>query len=186
MRRGVRIALICLLWPAAAFGQQVIETAGSRALGMGGAFVGVADDPTAVYWNPAGLASGPAAGITIGWADFRTGDRTGAPAPGPGQRTSKFVSLGTLPGRIIVRALSRKCAHALFECAAARQDLLCLTYGVTFLQTVTQGLVIGSTVKYERGAVISGPVGGQTTKDALTAAGDRGGPQQGSSTQISG
>ncbi len=29
---------------------------GSRALGMGGAFVAVADDATATYWNPAGLA----------------------------------------------------------------------------------------------------------------------------------
>jgi len=29
--------------------------AGARALGMGGAFVGVANDATAAYWNPAGL-----------------------------------------------------------------------------------------------------------------------------------
>lgn len=29
---------------------------GSRALGMGGAFVAIADDATASYWNPAGLA----------------------------------------------------------------------------------------------------------------------------------
>ncbi|MEW6618976.1 MAG: PorV/PorQ family protein [bacterium] len=28
---------------------------GARALGMGSAFVGLADDPTAIYWNPAGL-----------------------------------------------------------------------------------------------------------------------------------
>lgn len=28
---------------------------GARALGMGNAFVGLADDPTAFYWNPAGL-----------------------------------------------------------------------------------------------------------------------------------
>ncbi|MBN1823673.1 MAG: PorV/PorQ family protein [Endomicrobiales bacterium] len=28
---------------------------GARALGMGGAFVSVADDPSTVYWNPAGL-----------------------------------------------------------------------------------------------------------------------------------
>ncbi|MCK4353047.1 hypothetical protein KAW65_06550 [candidate division WOR-3 bacterium] len=28
---------------------------GAKALGMGGAFISVADDPTAVYWNPAGL-----------------------------------------------------------------------------------------------------------------------------------
>ncbi|MBI4722215.1 MAG: PorV/PorQ family protein [Candidatus Stahlbacteria bacterium] len=29
---------------------------GARALGMGNAFAGLADDPTAFYWNPAGLA----------------------------------------------------------------------------------------------------------------------------------
>ena len=29
---------------------------GARARGMGGAFVGLADDPSAVYWNPAGLS----------------------------------------------------------------------------------------------------------------------------------
>ena len=28
---------------------------GARALGMGGAFTGIADDPSAAYWNPAGL-----------------------------------------------------------------------------------------------------------------------------------
>jgi hypothetical protein len=30
---------------------------GARALGMGGAFAGLADDGTAAYWNPAGLAT---------------------------------------------------------------------------------------------------------------------------------
>lgn len=30
---------------------------GARALGVGGAFVGIADDGTASYWNPAGLAN---------------------------------------------------------------------------------------------------------------------------------
>ena len=30
--------------------------AGARTMGMGGAFLGVADDFTALYWNPAGLA----------------------------------------------------------------------------------------------------------------------------------
>jgi hypothetical protein len=34
------------------------STVGVRANGMGGAFVGVADDASAVYWNPAGLATG--------------------------------------------------------------------------------------------------------------------------------
>ncbi len=30
---------------------------GARAMGMGGTFVAVADDPSAIFWNPAGLAS---------------------------------------------------------------------------------------------------------------------------------
>ena len=34
-----------------------ITGAGARAAGMGGAFIGVADDATAVVWNPAGLTS---------------------------------------------------------------------------------------------------------------------------------
>ncbi len=33
-----------------------LNSIGTRALGMGGAFVGLANDGTALYWNPAGLA----------------------------------------------------------------------------------------------------------------------------------
>ena len=33
-----------------------LSGAGARAMGMGGAFIGVADDATAIAWNPAGLA----------------------------------------------------------------------------------------------------------------------------------
>ena len=41
--------------PAAA---QTFEIVGTRAAGMGGAFVAVADDASATYWNPGGLALG--------------------------------------------------------------------------------------------------------------------------------
>jgi hypothetical protein len=43
---------------ATSAGAQPFETIGIRAQGMGGAFVAVADDATATWWNPAGLASG--------------------------------------------------------------------------------------------------------------------------------
>ncbi len=51
---------------AQAVGQERIATTtgsflkiglGARAVGMGGAFVAVANDPSAMYWNPAGVAS---------------------------------------------------------------------------------------------------------------------------------
>ena len=38
------------------FARSVFITPGARANGFGGAFVAIADDATAVYWNPAGLA----------------------------------------------------------------------------------------------------------------------------------
>ena len=37
-------------------GDPLLAGAGARSLGMGGAFVALSDDATAVYWNPAGLA----------------------------------------------------------------------------------------------------------------------------------
>lgn len=36
---------------------------GARAVGMGGNFVGVADDPSAMYWNPAGIMQSEGASI---------------------------------------------------------------------------------------------------------------------------
>jgi F plasmid transfer operon protein TraF len=179
MLRSLRVSVICLLFPAAAFAQQVLETTGSRALGMGGAFVAVADDPTAVYWNPAGLASGPPAGITIGWADFRTGDQLGAPVAGATQRTSKFVSLGTLPVGLSYGHFQESALTPSLGTLPRAQSVSVSQYGVTLLQTVTQGFVIASTFKYVRGSVTSGPVEGQSTGDALKAAADREGAATG-------
>ena len=47
-----------LLLAASPAPAQIFESVGIRAQGMGGAFVAVADDSTATWWNPAGLASG--------------------------------------------------------------------------------------------------------------------------------
>ena len=54
---GLALLLATVLFaagPASAAGFSIFE-AGSRATGMGGAFVAVADDPSAMFYNPAGL-----------------------------------------------------------------------------------------------------------------------------------
>ena len=60
IRVGLRIVLALALGVAAArpAAAQIYESVGTRAQGLGGAFVAVADDATASWWNPAGLATG--------------------------------------------------------------------------------------------------------------------------------
>jgi hypothetical protein len=53
----IALAALVLVLPAVA-GAQTYESVGTRAQGMAGAFVAVADDATAAWWNPAGLATG--------------------------------------------------------------------------------------------------------------------------------
>ncbi len=60
MKRSLTVAVAVLMAiPALAQEERAIDNfagLGVRSMAMGGAYVGVADDFTAVYWNPAGLA----------------------------------------------------------------------------------------------------------------------------------
>src|SRR5687767_9247590 len=81
--------LLTLVSPA---GAQSFEAVGQRALGMGGAFVAVANDSSATWWNPAGLATGPFLDVAIG------GGSGTADARLPASRTGVWsFSLGTPP-----------------------------------------------------------------------------------------
>lgn len=46
-----------------------LNSIGPKALGMGGAFIGLANDPSAIYWNPAGL-TGQSNGVHVSVADI--------------------------------------------------------------------------------------------------------------------
>jgi hypothetical protein len=60
MLRITASTVVALLLLAGAVQANFLETElGARAMGMGGAFVAVADDVTALHWNPAGLAGLP-------------------------------------------------------------------------------------------------------------------------------
>src|SRR3954466_12768924 len=79
----VVLMLAAMIAPARA---QSFEAVGTRAAGMGGAFVAVADDASAAYWNPAGFAAAAFFGLVL--------DRNSAetePSAGPAANQSGLL-----------------------------------------------------------------------------------------------
>ena len=94
------IALLCV-WAGGAVAQEerAIDNfagVGVRAMGMGGAFVGVADDFTAMYWNPAGLAQMQQREVQVSFLrNSRANDSIFNGTPGRSELTNtRFGSLG--------------------------------------------------------------------------------------------
>ncbi len=94
------IALLCVwVGGAAAQEERAIDNfagVGVRAMGMGGAFVGVADDFTAMYWNPAGLAQMQRREVQVSFLrNSRANDSIFNGTPGRSELTNtRFGSLG--------------------------------------------------------------------------------------------
>ena len=93
-----RLAVIVLLVgsistvPVAA---QEWESLGTRALGLAGAFVAVADDATAAYWNPAGLSTGSVFSLLFDHAVTETlTDRSRVASPGTA-RAGTIIGMST-------------------------------------------------------------------------------------------
>ena len=153
---------------------QVIESVGSRALGMGGAFVAVASDSSAVWWNPAGLAAGPFFDMALSQAGVQA-DET---LPAWRHRMSGFsaaappVCLSYYRFRITdIQPFDPTTGQA----PGSREDrragvpvrsLAASQLGVTVVQTLLPGVHAGATLKYVRGAVHTG------REDSLTAPGE--------------
>jgi len=156
----VSVPLLCALaWPAVA-GAQTIETVGERAMGMGGAFVAVADDSTATWWNPAALAAGPFLDAAAGWSrtEFR---RESEPA---GRVEPVAVSLSLPPLGVSYyrfRITNIQPAGPTVTPPAGREDgrvgvvqsLRLHELGVTLLTSVFTGVHVGTTLKFLRGRV---------------------------------
>ena len=160
---------------AAAVAQPTFESAGERALGMGGAFVAVADDATSAHWNPAGLATGGPAGMTVGWLRSGTSDGKSVPAAGARRFRGTYTSLGTWP--LGVSYSTSKLTVLETDVAGTAGSLSAATlrtnqFGVTILQSVADGLVVGSTVRYVRGDVVTALAGDGSMDDALSATDD--------------
>jgi hypothetical protein len=163
--------LVCL--PKAASAQQSFEVVGARALGMGGAFVAVADDATAVFWNPAGLARGGPAGGTLDWGRFQFGNHEIPPIPGPSKGGSGLTSFGSWP---VGMSLGRFTSTVLVADDPTGVPVAFHTQathmGLTVLQTLLENVVAGTTVKYVRGRAQRAVVGGNTVEEALDRGSD--------------
>jgi hypothetical protein len=159
MKNTARVLLImaCFGCPAMA-SAQILESVGSRALGMGGAFVGVATDSSATWWNPAALASGPFVDLSIGRVGTEVTDRLRARR----DRTAWFALTTPPVGVSYYRFRVTEAAAPTAQPRADRQEggtgvpirsLSASQIGVTLVQSLVPGVHAGATLKYVRGTV---------------------------------
>jgi hypothetical protein len=170
---------------------QDLSTMGARGAAMAG-FVAVADDASAVVWNPAGLVTGPIFNIMLDFggrrqrpSDFRTEDAGAASA------STQLIALGTLPLGLAYYRTSHTTAYAAGAAAAesaGRQDrhvivrtLTVSHLGVTVQQSLGDHVTIGSTLKLLRGHVGVSPGTGRSWDEVFDTAGpvDRRGSTRG-------
>ena len=158
---SVWFALFIGLLPQVA-SAQIVEAAGSRSLGMGGAFVAVADDSSATWWNPAGLAAGPFLDVALGRAVTSQQNML----PVTRDRVAWFA-ITTPPFGFSYYRLRLTDIQPFDPTAAAPADredrragvpvrsISVSQLGATLVQTLLPGVHVGTTVKYVRGTVRS-------------------------------
>lgn len=154
-----------LVVPALA-GAQGVEAVGIRALGMGGAFVAVADDASATYWNPAGLVTGDVVSVVAETGLARLDDAPVGHASVPAGSVEStrlggtLIALSTWPVGATYYRLASSSAVVITSGGAARPELsttalerLVTTHaGVNVLHTLVPGLHVGTTLKYVHGS----------------------------------
>ncbi len=163
----------------AAVRAQTFPAVGTRAQGMGGAFVGVADDGTAIYWNPAGLAAGSYFSLAV---DHGVGEPTQQGQRGGNSKNSfigvSMPALGLgyyrLESRAVVLPLlllpvdEVPSNRNLSAVAPVRVDSLVTHHtGVTLVQSLMQGIAIGGTLKAVHGKAASTLVDATSVEAAL-------------------
>jgi hypothetical protein len=112
---------------------------GGKAAGMGNAFVSVVDNATAVYWNPAGIASLDRLQGSLSHSSWIAGlshDFIGIVIP-VGDRSSLGISGIALQ--------SEKIEQTTIEAPDGTMDI---AVGITYARAMTDNVDIGATVKY--------------------------------------
>ena len=163
--------LLWLTWSIPASAQTTFEIVGARALGMGGAFVGVANDPSAIHWNPAGLAHGDRKGMTVEWDRLQFGDLKALPTIGAAQSRHGLTYVATYPVGMSYGYFHSARVVDLGPDGEVMTDGLRVHHiGFTFAQPIVEGLVVGATAKYLRGQASNGFSFGLINEDVLEEA----------------
>ena len=155
---------------------QLYEDVGTRAQGMSGAFVAVADDATAVWWNPAGIATGPFFNALLEKGRITQPETPVVTDParrvGIGGFAVALPSLGASYYRLRISELTP--THPTEPSEPGRQDDGGATQvrsrafsqlGVTVAQTLWDHVVLGTTAKLVRAG--SGSAGVDPSRDLL-------------------
>ena len=172
-------AVLPLLLPATAEGQ-AFAAMGTRAAGMGGAFVGVADDASAIYWNPAGLAAGSYFSLVLDGGSSEVtpddllagGDGSsfllGLAMPALGLGYYRLQSRSAEPPLTRVPAEEPLSSRNLSVAPELRLDTLTTHHGgITLVQSLWPGVAVGTTLKLVRGIATSSSVSGATAEEVL-------------------
>ncbi len=149
---GCNPALLAVVLSLALAAQAEAQSSlGVRANGMGGAFVGVADDATAVYWNPAGLATGAIVSMNVEFGGLQpagTGDWGPRHAlvafslPPAGLAYYRQGSFAVAPPEAgVADPQSRE------EVRSSVHTIATSTVAVSLLQSLTEHIVVSATPK---------------------------------------
>jgi hypothetical protein len=171
-------------------GAQTADAIGVRAQGMGGAFTAVADDATASWWNPAGLAGGAYLNALIEIGSHRDPPDNGA-IPGDAASAWRanvrsfafgFPALGVSYYRLQFSEIQPETSTGAAtgdrqEGGAAQvrlRSMILNQFGTTVGQSLGSHLVVGTTAKLVNAGVASAaaPTGSLDTAALLPVSGE--------------
>jgi len=142
---------------------QIHESTGTRAQGMAGAFTAVADDASAIWWNPAGLATGALFSTVI--ERGRSTDEEAENSPFQSRRSAFAMAVPAFGlGYTRIRINESPALLSIDPESPDRQEeeanqqgiraAALSQYGFTFGQSLSDGIVVATTVKLLRGGQI--------------------------------
>jgi F plasmid transfer operon, TraF, protein len=188
--RPVLLTLIFLASSQSRAFSQTFDVVGTRALGMGGAFVAVADDASVTWWNPAGL---PNSLILDGVVEGEAGRLTKSDdRPISDQTGSEFTSGGVafafpVVGVSYFRTRQSRLEPSIAGSPSGRQNegtarvgrsLLLHQVGLSLAHSLGDAVVLGATVRVMRGELSTLNPADGSADEVFEALGDIDGPTE--------